>query len=122
MLKRLKFYRACGIINFEPKSGEWKYEDGALIGIENRNKGGILFTRDYYNGNIMLSFTASTILPATRDLNCRYENKAGLDRNIGCGVGSNPYSTTSLYNTPSRRLHLLFTYPSQLFTFRANNL
>ena len=54
---------------FEPKSGEWKCEDGALIGIENGNKGGILFTRDYYNGNVMLSFTVSTILPATRDLN-----------------------------------------------------
>lgn len=105
---------------FEPKSGEWKYEDGALIGIENGNKGGILFTRDYYDSNVMLSFTVSTILPATRDLNavfCAnwddevdylgvsyvcglngwYENKAGLERNIGYGVGSNLYSTTSLY-------------------------
>lgn len=105
---------------FDPKSGEWYYEDGALIGVETGNKGGILFTKERYEKDVMLSFTVSTVLPATRDLNavfCAewdeekdylglsyvcglngwYENKAGLERNIGYGVGSNLYSTTSLF-------------------------
>ncbi len=102
-----------------PKSGTWEYEDGALIGTETGNKGGILLYKDYFKENVMLSFTVSTVLPATRDLNavfCAnwdettdylgdsyvcglngwYEHKSGLERNVG--YGSNLYSTTSLYH------------------------
>ena len=101
-----------------PKSGEWEYQDGCLIGTETGNMGGILFSKEYYKQNVMLSFTVSTILPATRDLNavfCAkwdestdylgdsyvcglngwYENKSGLERNAG--YGSDLYSTTSLF-------------------------
>ncbi len=99
-----------------PGTGDWKVEDGCLIGEERGNKGGILLTRERYESNVMLSFTVSTVLPATRDLNavfCAnwdeetgylgdsyvcglngwYEHKSGLERNLG----SNIYSTTSLY-------------------------
>ena len=105
---------------FTPKSGNWEYKDGALIGTEPGNFGGILFSNEYYNENVMLSFTVSAVPPATRDLNavfCAkwdeekdylgesyvcglngwYEHKSGLERNLGYGVGSNLYSTTSLY-------------------------
>ncbi len=101
-----------------PKSGTWEYSDGALIGTETGNFGGILLSKEYYTDNVMLSFSVSTVLPATRDLNavfCAnwdestdylgdsyvcgvngwYENKSGLERNIG--YGSNLYSTTSSY-------------------------
>lgn len=89
---------------FVQKAGEWKFEDGYLIGKENGNKGGILYTKESFNKPIMLSFTAASVLPATRDVNavfCAnwdddindlgdsyvcgvggwYDNKAGLERN-----------------------------------------
>ena len=49
--------------------GEWKMQDGCLIGKETGNKGGILFTRESFDKDVMMSFTASTVLPATRDMN-----------------------------------------------------
>ncbi len=101
------------------KSGNWSQEDGWLIGDEPGNFGGILFSKDYYEDDVMMSFTVKTALPATRDLNavfCAhwdeetdylgtsyvcglngwYENKSGIERNE-VGNESMLYSTTSLY-------------------------
>lgn len=101
------------------KSGNWSLKDGWLIGDEPGNKGGILFSKECYEEDVMMSFTVKTALPATRDLNavfCAhwdektdylgtsyvcglngwYENKSGIERNeVGCE--SALYSTTSLY-------------------------
>ena len=102
-----------------PKTGDWTVEDGCFIGTETGNMGGILLYKEYFQKNVMLSFTVSTVLPATRDLNavfCAkwdestdylgdsyvcgvngwYEHKSGLERNAG--YGSNLYSTTSAYH------------------------
>ena len=101
---------------FEVKSGNWYYSDGAIIGEENTNKGGILFTKESYDKDVMLCFTGSTVLPATRDLNAVWaahwdkerdylgesyvcglngwwENKAGIERNLGNGL----YTATSAF-------------------------
>lgn len=103
--------------HFDVKTGKWYYEDGAIIGEERGNFGGILFTKESYDEDVMLCFTVSAVLPATRDLNAVwashwdeetdylgesyvcglngwYENKAGIERNGGNGL----YTTTSLYN------------------------
>lgn len=100
----------------EPKSGNWYYEDGALIGFCPGNYGGIAFVNKYFDEDVMLVFKGSTVLPATRDLNAVWaahwddeanylgssyvcglngwwENKAGIERN----KTSNLYSTTSAY-------------------------
>lgn len=97
-------------------AGDWRMENGWLIGTENGNKGGILFSRENFDKNVMLSFTAATVLPATRDVNAVYcahwdkktdyladsyvcglngwyDGKSGIERNLT----SNLYSTTSLY-------------------------
>ena len=102
---------------FDVMTGKWHYEDGALIGEERGNLGGILLTKEFYDCDVMLAFTVSTVLPATRDLNAVwasqwnetrdylgesyvcglngwYENKAGIERNGGNGL----YTTTTLYN------------------------
>ena len=99
-----------------PKSGNWYYEDGAIIGFEPGNTGGIAFINEYFDKDVMLTFTASTVLPATRDLNAVWavhwddekddlglsyvcglngwwENKAGIEKNIG----SNIFSATGAY-------------------------
>lgn len=103
---------------WEPKSGTWGYENGYLIGEEQGNFGGILFSKESFTKDVMFSFTIGAVPPATRDLNavfCAnwddttdylgdsyvcglngwYEHKSGIERNIG--YGSNLYSTTSLY-------------------------
>lgn len=103
---------------WDQKAGHWEYQDGYLIGTEAGNQGGILFSKESYPQNVMLSFTVSTVLPATRDLNavfCAqwddeidylgesyvsglngwYEHKSGIERNM---PGSNLYTTTSLYH------------------------
>lgn len=101
---------------WNPRGGIWKVEDGYLVGEEKGNKGGILLSRQRFEQNVMISFTVSTVLPATRDLNAVYcanwdektdylgdsyvcglngwyEHKSGIERNLG----SNIYTTTSLY-------------------------
>lgn len=90
---------------FEQKAGEWSVQDGYLIGKENGNRGGILYTKEIFDKPVMISFTAASVLPATRDVNavfCAnwddaindlgdsyvcgvggwYDNKAGLERNV----------------------------------------
>ena len=102
--------------HWQVMAGEWECKDGWLIGRERGNKGGILFSKETYEQNVMLSFTAKTELPATRDLNAVYcahwdektdyladsyvcglngwyDGKSGIERNLT----SNLYSTTSLY-------------------------
>ena len=112
---------------FDVKSGKWYYEDGAIIGEENTNKGGILFTKEFYEKDVMLCFTVSTVLPATRDLNAVWaahwddetdylgqsyvcglngwwENKAGIERN----GGNNLYTATSLFKyTPGTAVRMV---------------
>ena len=99
-----------------PKSGNWYYEDGAIIGFEPKNKGGIAFVNKYFDKDVMLIFKASTVLPATRDLNAVWaahwddeknylgvsyvcglngwwENKAGIEKNLA----SNIFACTNSY-------------------------
>ena len=103
--------------HWTPKNGHWECKDGWLIGTEPGNFGGILFSKQRFEENVMFSFTVKAALPATRDLNavfCAdwddetdylgesyvcglngwYEHKSGIERN----GSSNLYSTTSLYH------------------------
>lgn len=57
---------------WDPKGGTWYYENGYLIGSEPENKGGILLSKRRFEGDVMLSFTAASVLPATRDVNAIY--------------------------------------------------
>lgn len=52
--------------------GEWTQEDGWLIGAERGNLGGILFSRESYDCDVIFRFTGKTVLPATRDLNALF--------------------------------------------------
>ena len=57
---------------WQDMAGEWTHKDGWLIGRERGNKGGILLSKQEYECDVMLVFTAATILPATRDVNAVY--------------------------------------------------
>lgn len=112
---------------WDAKLGHWEYKDGCLIGSEPGNFGGILLSREFFTGNVMLQFTVSTVLPATRDLNavfCTtwdddinylktsyvsglngwYENKSGIERHPEDGLRC----LTSLYRyTPGTEVEIL---------------
>jgi len=95
--------------DWQVMAGEWHQEDGWLIGAERGNKGGILFSRESYDCDIIFSFTVKTVLPATRDLNAVfaahwdtdidylgnayvvglngwYEHKSGIERSPETGL------------------------------------
>ncbi len=101
---------------FDIKAGSWRYENGYLIGKELENKGGILYTKKYFDYDIMLTFKVASVIPATRDLNavwCShwdkktdylgdsyvcglngwYDGLSGIERSGNLGF----YTSTSLY-------------------------
>ncbi len=112
--------------HFMVMDGTWEEQDGWLIGTQPERKGGILFSRQQFEEDVMLSFTAATVLPATRDVNavfCAewndeinrmgnayvcglngwYEHKSGIERNRYCNL----YATTSLYHyEPGSEVHM----------------
>ena len=104
--------------------GEWKVEDGWLIGAERGNRGGILFSRESFDCDVIFSFTMKTVLPATRDLNALfcahwengylgnayvvglngwYEHKSGIERSPETGLRS---LTGSYHYTPGTEVHM----------------
>jgi hypothetical protein len=104
--------------------GEWKVEDGWLIGAERGNRGGILFSRESYDHDVIFSFTMKTVLPATRDLNALFcahwengylgnayvvglngwwEHKSGIERSPETGLRS---LTGSYHYTPGTEVHM----------------
>ncbi len=104
--------------------GEWKLEDGWLIGAERGNCGGILFSRESYDCDVIFSFTMKTVLPATRDLNALFcahwengylgnayivglngwwEHKSGIERSPETGLRS---LTGSYHYTPGTEVHM----------------
>lgn len=111
---------------WDNKCGNWYYEDGYLIGSEPENKGGILLSRECFEKDVMLTFTVSSVLPATRDLNaviCTtwdeetnylkkgyvvglngwYEDKSGIERFPECELRA----LTSLYKyTPGTEVRI----------------
>ncbi|MBQ3118914.1 MAG: hypothetical protein IJC10_04040 [Clostridia bacterium] len=105
-------------------TGEWKHENGYLIGSEPGNFGGILMSKEKYEDDVMFSFTIGTVLPATRDVNavfCAhwnekrdyigesyvcglngwYEDKSGIEKILDSskdgGDQRGVYSTTAAY-------------------------
>lgn len=112
---------------WDAKLGHWEYRDGCLIGSEPGNFGGILLSKARFGENVMMRFTVSTVLPATRDLNavfCTtwddsvnylkksyvvglngwYENKSGIER----FPEDELRSLTSLYRyTPGTEVEIL---------------
>ncbi len=114
---------------WEPKSGNWLCENGYLYGIQPGNSGGILFSKQRFDTNVLMSFTVGAELPATRDLNavfCAewdnnanylgnsyvcglngwYDNKSGIEKCMADGSDF-LYATTSCYKyTPGTEVKM----------------
>lgn len=110
--------------DWQVMGGEWKEEDGWLIGAERGNLGGILFSRESYDCDVIFSFTMKTVLPATRDLNALFcahwengylgnayvvglngwwEHKSGIERSPETGLRS---LTGSYHYTPGTEVRM----------------
>ncbi|MBQ8174350.1 MAG: hypothetical protein IJ009_03000 [Clostridia bacterium] len=112
--------------HFDVKLGTWYEENGYLIGREPGNFGGILFSKKSFDHDIIFSFTAKTVLPATRDVNgvfCAhwdeeidylgnayvfglngwYEGKSGIERSPETGLRS---LTGAYHYTPGKEVHI----------------
>ena len=72
-------------------TGKWYVENGYLIGEEPENFGGILMSKEWYDEDVMFSFTIGTVLPATRDVNAVFcanwnETRDYLGESYVCGL------------------------------------
>ena len=55
--------------NFEVKGGKWYIEDGWLVGENRECTADMIITRQRFLGDILVELDASTVAPATRDIN-----------------------------------------------------
>jgi hypothetical protein len=55
--------------DFAVFGGEWKFEEGWLTGRNSGNFAGMIISRADFFGDVMLDFTARTLLPASHDIN-----------------------------------------------------
>ncbi len=97
LLKKEIFIEECPILydrpftpesfaeDFQVRSGKWYVEDGWLIGENPDNSPGMAISRASYNDNVILDFTASTILPCTHDINVMW-NGSWVEENNTRGV------------------------------------
>ena len=74
-----------------PMNGTWYYEDGAIIGFMPENKGGIIFSKQCFDRDVIMKCKISAVLPATRDVNAVIHGHWNNERNyIGdsylCGL------------------------------------
>lgn len=77
--------------HWEPLCGEWKCEDGYLIGAERESTAALIVSRRDFGKDILFSFTIQAVPPATRDLNAMFYTQVNEERNwIGesyvCGL------------------------------------
>lgn len=105
--------------HWEVLSGEWKCEDGCLIGSERKSTAALIVSKKDFGRDIMFSFTIQAVPPATRDLNALfytqvneqrnwigesyvcglngwYEHRSGIERDEADGTVS-LYTSTALY-------------------------
>ena len=58
--------------DFDIRSGQWHVEDGWLYGENRGNFPGMVISRKDFYGNVLLEFTANTVLPSTHDINAMW--------------------------------------------------
>ena len=68
--------------DFEIKGGKWYTDsDGWLIGENRENYAAMIMSRGEYFGDVLVEFDASTVLPATRDINVTWHGEWDEEKN-----------------------------------------
>ena len=69
--------------DFEVAGGDWTAKNGVLIGYMKEDRGGLVYSKKEYFGDIMLDFYGKTIAPYENDLNFTFCAKGwDYDKNI----------------------------------------
>ena len=68
-------------------SGEWWIDNGWLNGRIRENKGGMIYSRNNYTGDIMLDFYGRIMPPCTNDLNVTWHAQGWDFKNDDAGIG-----------------------------------
>lgn len=55
--------------DFEAPSGHWSVKDGWLVGVHRENSGGMLYTKQSWDFDLIMEFDAEAIPPCKNDLN-----------------------------------------------------
>ena len=68
--------------DFEVKGGKWYVdEDGWLIGENRESSAAMVMSKGEYFGDVLVEFDASTVLPATRDINVTWHGSWDEEKN-----------------------------------------
>lgn len=67
--------------DFERKGGKWYVQDGWLVGENRENSAAMIMSKGEYFGDVLVEFDASTVLPATRDINVTWHGTWDEEKN-----------------------------------------
>jgi len=68
--------------DFTVRGGRWQVdEDGWLIGENRENSAAMIMSKAEYFGDVLVEFDASTVLPATRDINVTWHGSWDEEKN-----------------------------------------
>ncbi len=67
--------------DFDIRGGDWRVEDGWLIGENRENNPGMVISRADFFGDVILEFHANTILPCTHDINAMWNGSWNYETN-----------------------------------------
>lgn len=67
--------------DFDIRGGDWRVEDGWLIGENRENNPGMVISRADFFGDVILEFRANTILPCTHDINAMWNGSWNYETN-----------------------------------------
>jgi hypothetical protein len=67
--------------DYDIRGGDWRVEDGWLIGENRENNPGMVISRADFFGDVILEFRANTILPCTHDINAMWNGSWNYETN-----------------------------------------
>ena len=125
LLYSAEFSESSDLDDFEVTGGDWRVEDGWLIGSINEDRGGLIYSNRSFDCDVIIDFEAMAIPPCDNDLNFtwhadgwNYEkndasrgyiaglggwwlNRAGIEKypdfKLYCSTGSYPLKSGKIY-------------------------
>jgi len=100
------------------KSGEWKVEDGWIVGKNPDMCPGMIISKKDFFGNVMVEITAKTVAPSTHDINVMINGEWDNEKDIRgnayvAGVEAFWHGNIGFEKSPEYKL----TAATQLFSF-----
>ena len=71
--------------DFDIKDGRWYCEDGWLVGENRKCSAAMIWTKEEFTGDVLVEFEASTVAPATHDINVTWHGSLDSEGNRHMG-------------------------------------